>query len=148
MHKVTLSAFEFIRKFSDKEKARVYVEDRRWNGKPKCPHCGEISRISPRSGKRIGFFQCMSCKKEFTVRTGTIFERSHIDLDKWLFGVYLLMVSRKGISSLQLSKELGIRQPSSWFMLHRLREAYGDKLEAFTNDTEADETYIGRLDKE
>nr|VFK09843.1 MAG: hypothetical protein BECKH772C_GA0070978_106501 [Candidatus Kentron sp. H] len=90
----------------------------------------------------------MSCKKEFTVRTGTIFERSHIDLDKWLFGVYLLMVSRKGISSLQLSKELGIRQPSSWFMLHRLREAYGDKLEAFTNDTEADETYIGRLDKE
>nr|VFK41806.1 MAG: Transposase [Candidatus Kentron sp. TC] len=147
MCKVTISAFDFMRKFSDKEKARIYIEKRRWNGTPTCPHCGEASKITIRGGKREGYFKCRSCKQEFTVRTGTVFERSHIDLDKWLFGIYQLMVARKGISSLQLSKELGITQKSTWFMLHRLREACGDNLQAFRGTVEIDETYVGGKEK-
>nr|VFK47893.1 MAG: Transposase [Candidatus Kentron sp. TC]VFK51639.1 MAG: Transposase [Candidatus Kentron sp. TC] len=143
MCKVTISAFQFMRKFSDKDKARTYIEQRRWNGTPTCPHCGESSKITVRGGKREGYFKCRSCRQEFTIRTGTVFERSHIDLDKWLFGIYQLMVSRKRISSLQLSKELGITQKSTWFMLHRLREACGDNLQAFRGTVEIDETYSG-----
>lgn len=77
------------------------------------------------------------------MRTGTIFERSHIPLHKWLYAMYLLVTARKGISSLQLSKEIGITQKSAWFVLHRLREACGDKLTVLSGIVEVDETYIG-----
>jgi transposase-like protein len=70
--------------------------------------------------------QCQ-CKEDFTVRTGTIFERSHVPLHKWVYAMYLLVTARKGISSLQLAKEIGVTQKSAWFMLHRLREACGSK---------------------
>lgn len=78
--------------------------------------------------KLVGYFRCLACKKDFTVRTGTIFERSHVPLDKWLFTMYLLVTARKGISSLQLSKEIGVTQKSAWFMLQRIREACGNGL--------------------
>ena len=82
-------------------------------------------------------------RKKFTVRTGTVFERSHIPLDKWFYAIYLLQTARKGISSLQLSKELGIRQASTWFMLHRLRVACGIEAIPLWGPVEVDETYIG-----
>nr|VFJ78736.1 MAG: Transposase [Candidatus Kentron sp. FW] len=147
MCKVTISAFELIKKFPNQEAARTYLEERRWNGTPTCPYCGESTKITTRGGKRIGYYKCRACKEEFTVRTGTIFERSHIPLDKWLFGIYVLMTARKGVSSLQLSKEIGITQKSTWFMLHRLREACGDSLEAFDGTVEIDETYVGGREK-
>jgi len=146
MCKVTISAFEFIRKFPDQEAARIYLEERRWNDTPICPTCGS-TKITARKGKRIGYYWCNDCGQEFTVRTDTIFERSHIPLEKWLFGVYVLMTARKGVSSLQLSKELGITQKSTWFMLHRLREACGDNLQAFNGTVEIDETYVGGKEK-
>ncbi len=77
------------------------------------------------------------------MRTGTIFERSHVPLHKWLYAMYLLVTARKGISSLQLSKEIGITQKSAWFVLHRLREACGDDLTILSGIVEVDETYIG-----
>ena len=101
---------------------------------------------SDRTGhiKEGQYHQCKECRQKFTVRTGTIFERSHIPLDKWLYAMYILETARKGVSSLQLSKELGITQKATWFMLHRLREACGG-VEAMPIEgvAEVDETYIG-----
>jgi transposase-like protein len=74
-----------------------------------------------------GYFRCLSCKGDFTVRTGTIFERSHVPLGKWLYAIYLLVTSHNSISSIQLSKEIGVTQKTAWFMLQRLREACGGR---------------------
>jgi transposase-like protein len=111
--------------FPTVESARAYLEGRLWPNGPKCPVCGLRERITTRKG---GYYRCNQCQEDFTVRTGTIFERSHIPLHKWLYAMHLLVTGRKGISSLQLSKEIGITQKSAWFMLHRLREACGDDL--------------------
>jgi transposase-like protein len=142
--KTTISHYEFLQKFPDETAARLYLEQRRWGGKPACPHCGSLDRIQVR--KVIGYYRCLSCKEDFTVRTGTIFERSHIPLDKWLYAMYLIATARKGISSMQISKELGITQKSAWFMLQRIREACGNTPNGFTplsGVVEADETYLG-----
>ena len=143
--KVTVSTYEFLKRFPDAETARAYLEDRRWSGRPVCPHCSERERIQTRTV--ISYYRCLACKKDFTVRTGTIFERSHVPLDKWLYAIYLVVTARKGISSLQLSKELGITQKSAWFMLQRIREACGDDTKGdggmLGGIVEVDETYIG-----
>ena len=147
--KITISTYEFLKRFPDEKAARAYLEYRRWHGSPICPHCGSVERIQTR--KVEGYFRCLACKTDFTVRTGTIFERSHVPLDKWLYAMYLLATARKGISSLQLSKELGVTQKTAWFMLQRLREACGNDRDDDDDDSngflrgvvEADETYIG-----
>ena len=142
--KVTISAYEFLKLFPDETAARLHLERRRWKGKPVCPLCGETGRIQTR--KIAGYFRCLACKTDFTVRTGTIFERSHVSLDKWLYAMYLLATARKGISSLQLSKEIGVTQKTAWFMLQRIREACGNKGAGggfLSGIVEADETYIG-----
>lgn len=126
--------------FPDQESARKYLEGRLWPQGAKCPTCGKGERITARKG---GYYRCNACKEDFTVRTGTIFERSHVPLHKWLYAMYLLVTSRKGISSLQLSKEIDITQKSAWFVLQRLREACGNKLETLRGIVEVDETYIG-----
>src|SRR5437016_2097837 len=124
--KLTISTFQLFKLFPDAETARTYLESRRWPQGPRCPVCGLLDRITVR---KAGYYRCNQCKEDFTVRTGTIFERSHVPLHKWLYAMYLLVTSRKGISSLQLSKEIGITQKSAWFVLGRLREACGSKLE-------------------
>jgi len=145
MKKATISAYEFLKKFPDERAARLHIEERRWQGSPVCPHCGEAHRIQTR--KAEGYYRCLACKTDFTVRTGTIFERSHVPLDKWLYAIYLLVTSRKGVSSLQLSKEIGVTQKTAWFMLQRLREACGTDNGGdggfLSGIVEADETYIG-----
>lgn len=149
MCKVTISAYEFFKRFPDEQVARCYIEDQRWGGEPLCPHCKAVERIQRR--KVEGYYRCLACKIDFTVRTGTIFERSHVPLDKWLYAIYLVMTARKGISSLQLSKELGVTQKTAWFMLQRIRAACGndggddgDAGNGFLRGIiEADETYIG-----
>lgn len=144
MCKVTISTYKLFETFPDQEAARLYLEGRLWPAGPKCPVCGLGERITPRKG---GYYRCNQCKEDFTVRTGTIFERSHIPLHKWIYGMYLLVTARKGISSLQLSKEIGITQKSAWFMLHRLREACGPSLEKLKGIVEIDETYVGGIEK-
>lgn len=151
MCKVTVSAYEFLKKFPNEESARQYLEDLRWKGNSVCPHCGSAAKMHKQSRNGVeGYYRCPDCREVFTVRTGTIFERSHVPLDKWLYTMYLLATARKGISSLQLSKEIGVTQKTAWFMLQRLREACGDRDDDDdgSNDflrgiVEADETYIG-----
>ena len=144
---LTISAFEFFKLFPDNEAARKHIESQRWKQGRYCPYCGQVDRIITRGGKRKGYYKCKDCDKEFTVRTGSIFERSHVPLNKWLLAIYLLETSRKGISSLQLSKELGITQKSSWFVLHRLRKSCCIKAIKLTGTIEIDEAYLGGREK-
>jgi transposase-like protein len=142
---ITVSTYQFLKQFTDEASARAYLEQQRWQGHPVCPHCGSMERIQKR--KIDGYYRCLSCKVDFTVRTGTIFERSHVPLDKWLYAMYLISTVRKGISSLQLSKEIGVTQKTAWFMLQRIRQACGSGANSpddfLSGIIEADETYIG-----
>jgi transposase-like protein len=138
--KITVSTFQLFQMFPDQESARTYLESRLWPKGCRCPVCGLGDRITVR---KAGFYRCNQCKEDFTVRTGTIFERSHVPLHKWLYAMYLLVTSRKGVSSMQLSKEIGITQKSAWFVLGRLREACGSDLALLSGIVEIDETYVG-----
>ena len=105
----------------NQEAARIYLEGRLWPSGPICPQCHSGARVTARPG---GSYRCGACNKfTFTVRDGTIFGASKIPLHKWVYAMYLLVTARKGISSMQLAKEIGITQKSAWFMLQRLREA-------------------------
>lgn len=126
--KLTVSTAQLLALFPDEQAARHYIESRRWPNGPRCPVCASdrIGQHSP------GIFRCNACEEAFTVRTGTVMERSKIPLVKWLHAMYLLLTSRKRISSMQLSKELSVTQKSAWFLLQRLREACGKNMEALT----------------
>ena len=137
---ITISTFQLFQLFPDQESARDYLEARLWPNGPTCPVCAKSDRITAR---KRGYYRCNACKEDFTVRTGTIFERSHVPLHKWVYAMYLLVTARKGISSLQLSKQIGITQKSAWFVLHRLREACGGEMEKLRGLVEIDETYFG-----
>jgi transposase-like protein len=135
--------------FHNEEAAYAYVESRIWPEGPVCPHCGGTVRISKMGGKstRIGAYKCYQCRKPFTVKIGTIFESSHVPLNVWLQAMYLIAGSKKGISSNQLHRTLGVTLKTAWFMSHRIREAMrsGD-FTPFGSDggvVEADETFIG-----
>ena len=120
MSRSTISTFQLFAAFPDEETARTYLEGRLWAGGVKCPECKSKERITARKN---GYYRCNPCRLDFTIRTGTIFERSHVPLHKWVYAMYLVVTSRKGISSLQLGEEIGITQKSAWFMIQRLREA-------------------------
>lgn len=113
-------------------------------GGPRCPICRGWERITAR---KRGFYRCNACKVDFTVRTGTIFERSHVPLHKWIYAMYLVVTARKGISSMQLAKEIGVTQKTAWFILGRLREACKDsEMEKLRGLIELDETFVGGLE--
>lgn len=136
-------------RFQDEKAAYAYVEARIWPDGPVCPHCGGVDRIGLMGGKstRIGAYKCYQCRKPFTVKIGTIFESSHVPLRIWLQAMYLIAGSKKGISSNQLHRTLGVTLKTAWFMSHRIREAMRDgHPEMFGGDggrVEIDETYIG-----
>jgi transposase-like protein len=140
MSRSTISTFQLFEMFPDAESARLHIEAQRWPDGAVCPHCGIKDRVTARKN---GFYRCNGCREDFTVRTGTVFERSHIPLHKWLYAMYLMMTARKGISSMQLAKEIGITQKSAWFMLGRLREACGNDTPPLSGIVEIDETWIG-----
>lgn len=140
MSRSTISTFKLFELYPDAETARKYLEGRLWKSGVKCPKCKSGDRITTR---KDGFYRCNACKLDFTVRTGTIFERSHVPLHKWVYAMYLLVTARKGISSMQLAKEIGITQKSAWFVLSRLREACGDELPLLRGIVEVDEVYLG-----
>jgi transposase-like protein len=144
MSRSTISTFKLFELFPDEPSARSYLESRLWPNGARCPECKGGERITTRKG---GYYRCNACKLDFTVRTGTIFERSHVPLHKWLYAMYLLVTARKGISSMQLAKEIGITQKSAWFVLHRLREACGKDLEKLRGQVEIDETFVGGLER-
>lgn len=140
MSKSTISTFELFQMFPDAESARVYFEAKRWPSGATCPACGEAERIYHKGG---GLYRCNVDLSVFSVRTGTIFEKSKVPLHKWLYAMYLLVTARKGISSLQLAKQIGVTQKTAWFILQRLREACGNDPTKLAGLVECDETYVG-----
>jgi transposase-like protein len=133
-------------KFQDPLVAADYLESIRWPDGPVCPHCGESERKHyklPSKTRRL--WKCAACRKQFTVTIGTIFERSHIPLNKWLLAFYLLCSSKKGMSAHQLHRMLGVSYKSAWFMCHRIRYAMHEApfQSRLSGTVEADETYVG-----
>jgi transposase-like protein len=138
--------------FQDEAEAFSCLESVRWPNGPVCPHCGNIGNAYGLKS-RIGLYRCgeKECRKDFTVRVGTVFEDSPIKLHKWLLAAYLVCASKKGISSKQLERMLGVTYKTAWFMSHRLREAMnessGSKLGEDGGPVEVDETYWGNVGK-
>ena len=136
--------------FHNEEAAYAFVEKRLWPNGPVCPHCGGVTRISKMQGKstRVGAYKCYQCRKPFTVKLGTIFEASHVAMHIWLQAMYLIAGSKKGMSSNQLHRTLGVTLKTAWFMSHRIREAMRSGVLAPMGGTggivEVDETFIGR----
>ena len=136
--------------FHNEEAAYAYVEARIWANGRVCPHCGVVEKSGKLGGKstRVGVYKCYACRKPFTVKIGTIFEASHVAMNLWLQAIYLMCSSKKGISSNQLHRTLGVTLKTAWFMSHRIREAMRDdgsvNFGAGGGVVEVDETFIGR----
>lgn len=125
MSKSTISTFELFRMFPDQESARVYFEARRWPDGATCPACGEAKRIGVRKG---GFYRCNACLLDFTIRTGTFFERSKVPLHKWLAAL-VIVAERPDITSYDLGEAISLTQKTGWLMLKRLHGALGPMFE-------------------
>lgn len=140
-------------RFHNEEAARKYLEEIRWPDGPVCAHCGSDSRITVLKGKahRPGLLFCGECRKQFSVTVGTVFERSKVPLHKWVLATHLLCSSKKGISSHQIHRTLGVTYKTAWFMTHRIREAMYDKATdklggpGSSGIVEVDETYFGKV---
>jgi transposase-like protein len=139
--------------FKDEVAAYAFVEARVWPQGRICPHCGVVENSGALKGKstRIGTYKCYSCRKPFTVKVGTIFEKSHIPMHIWLQAMFLLCSSKKGMSANQLHRILGVTLKSAWFMAHRIRKAMEDgsfgPLGGEGKIVEADETYMRKSPK-
>lgn len=132
---------EAINYFADPDRALAYVVQLRWPNGIHCPAC-DATRVSFLKSRRI--WKCLDCRRQFSVKLGTIFEDSPLGLDKWLPALWLLANAKNGISSYELGRSLGVTQKSAWFMLHRIRLAMASPtFERFDGDVEVDETFIG-----
>jgi transposase-like protein len=135
--------------FTNEDEARKFLEASRWPDGPVCAFCGQLETVKPLGGNSMGpgWYYCSDCQDKFTVRMGTLYERSHIPLHKWLFATHLVVSSKKGMSALQLSRMLGLSYKSAWFMCHRIREGMAPKkpgpIGGENKVVEADETFIG-----
>jgi len=144
--------------FHDEDKAREFLESQRWHDGAVCPFCQQretVKALPPESMKnkkgepQKGWYHCKACRKKFTVRVGTLYERSHIPLHKWLLATHLMCASKKGISAHQLHRMLGITYKSAWFMAHRIREGMASStsengpIGGEGKVVESDETFVG-----
>jgi len=133
---------QLLNHFKNESTCIKYLEKQRWGKKPCCPHCGCVGAYTLNDGR----YKCKDkgCYKKFSVMVGTIFENSKVKLNLWFAAIYLATAHKKGISSLQLHRDLGVTQKTAWFMLHRIREMLREKQSPMLSGTvEADETYIG-----
>jgi transposase-like protein len=133
--------------FQDEAKAREWLEAQLWPDGPVCGHCGTLNEATAIS-TRPGWYQCNACRKQFSVTVGTLFERSHIPLNKWLMAAFLICASKKGMSAHQVHRMIGVSYKSTWFMMHRIREAmnqgtFPGGLGGKNKVVEVDETYVG-----
>ncbi len=137
--------------YHDEDKAREHIEASRWPDGVTCPHCGSLDTMRMAGKTQAGMFLCRDCRDKFTCRTGTVMERSHIPLRKWLLALHLMASSKKGVSAHQLMRNLELGSyRTAWFMAHRIREAMNDENPTYTNGmggpnevVEVDETFIG-----
>ncbi|MCY3803775.1 MAG: IS1595 family transposase [Gammaproteobacteria bacterium] len=138
----TISIMQLLELFPNEDVAVEWFENERWGGKPVCPHCGGVENITKSKSQKYQYWH-KDCRKRFTAKTHSIMHSSPIEVRKWLVAMYYVMTARKGISSLQMSKELGVTQKTAWYMLQRIREACSAKGFQLGNIVEVDETYLG-----
>jgi len=138
----TIGLFELMERYPTEQDAIAYLEQVRWGDTPACARCGSADKVTAQK-KTAGQYWCGHCRQYFSVKTDTPLEREKVGIRKWIFAAYLLLTARKGISSMQLSKELKVTQRTAWYMLHRLRIVCGNDMEALKGVVEVDETYIG-----
>lgn len=145
-----ISLYQFFEKFPNEESARQYFETKRWAGTTICPHCGSETVSECKDHKPMPY-RCKSCRKHFSVRTGTVLAESRLPLHKWMMAMYMLTTARKGISSVQMAKELGVTQKTAWFLSQRIRECFigndGNKDNDDQSTVEIDETFVGGKEK-
>ena len=144
--KIYKSFHEMIHFLHDDTQCREYLEEARWCGKPVCPHCGcqssEHYRLTTK-GKFKGLYKCKYCRERFTVTTKTMFDKTHIPLSKWFYAIYIFLSHKKGVSSVQLHKDIGVTQKTAWFMLNRIRQNMNKIIKFKDAVVQIDETYIG-----
>jgi transposase-like protein len=139
------SLLQVLDYFKNEEVCISYLAKSRWNDEPSCPHCGNVGAYITNRGYKC---KAKECAKKFTVTTGTIFENTKISLRTWFAAMYLCTAHKKGISSLQLSRDLAITQKTAWFLLHRIREMLlSNQSEQLDGTVEIDETYVGGATK-
>ena len=142
----TISIVELLRKFPDDQACIDWLKKTRWGGEPVCPHCGGVENISKPPSKPNTYWH-KDCKKQFTVTTKSIMHATKTPLQNWVVAIYSVMTARKGVSAMQLSKELGVQYRTAWYMLHRIREACSGGDFKLDRIVEVDETYIGGKEK-
>jgi transposase-like protein len=140
--------------YTNDDAAREHLESLRWPNGPVCPHCGIVGNAAELKGKstRPGVYKCRDCRKPFSVTVGTVFERSKIPLSKWLLANHMLACGKKGVSSHEIHRTLGVTYKTAWFMTHRLREAMAPikgapQVGGEGKTVEADETYLAKSPK-
>jgi transposase-like protein len=136
--------------FTSETKAREHLEATRWPHGPECPHCGVVDQATSLNGKahRPGVYQCNACREQFSATVGTVFESSHVPLNKWMLASYLMASSKKGVSALQIQRTIGVSYKTAWFMMHRLREAMAEGADPSAlggegKFVEADASFVG-----
>ena len=145
----TFGITQLYRRFPDEDSCWQWLERVRWNGKPTCPHCGscDSADIKPPPPSKPHNYWCKPCRKHFTATTGTVMHSRRRPLQDWIYTIYSVLTARKGVSALQLSKELDCHYRTAWYMLHRIREACGRGTFTLKEVVEVDETYIGGKEK-
>lgn len=141
------SFIQLLRTLKDERSCREFLEETRWKGEPVCPHCGSQDerhyKLKSR-GQFNGLYKCRDCRSRFTVTVGTMFEGSHVSLQNWFYAIYIFLSHKKGISSVQLAKDIGVTQKTAWFILHRIRHNFESIFNIrFEKETQVDETYVG-----
>ena len=142
-HREGITLVELMDMFPTEEAATKWFEDVFWRGGRHCGKCGSVNTREVPNAKPMPYW-CTDCRSYFSVRTGTAIARSNVPLRKWVIAIYLCLTSLKSVASMKLSRDIGVSQPTAWFMLHRIREAWaGENGEPFDGPVEVDETYFG-----
>lgn len=142
----TLSLYQFMKRIPDEAAARKYFEDMRWAKGRYCPNCKSKNTVEVVNEKPMPY-RCKDCRKHFSVRTGTVLNCSNVPLQKWLLAAYLMNTAKKGVSSCQMARELGVTQKTAWMLCHKIREIWTVPTSPFTGTVESDETYLGGKEK-
>ena len=143
-----LSLVDAVKMFSDEEATERWFVETRWPNGISCPFCGSLDDVRERPNRKPQPYRCRACRKDFSVKTGSIMHGSKLPLSTWAIATYLLTTNLKGVSSMKLHRDLGITQKSAWHLAHRIRRAWeADAAADFTGPVEVDETYVGGLEK-
>ena len=145
-YRTGISLIELFQMFPDDATAEAFFVDERWPDGPECPYC-ESCNVQGGAKHKTMPFRCRTCRKRFSVKTGTVMEASNVGYQKWALAAFLLTTSLKGVSSMKLHRDLNVSQKTVWFLAHRIREAWLSEQDPFSGPVEADETFVGGKEK-